>query len=151
MRKVLPLLLLALLTAACTFNIESEGESAMNLLSQEEESSAFVPGSVNVQLDEDLADKLASATPNTKAGELTNELRSLGAVKMERLYPDAGEWEPRHRRAGLHRWYRLTVNPAARPATKAAAKYTIKITIFLPNKPVSFPLLVNTANTLSSQ
>lgn len=125
MRKVLPFLLLALLlTASCTRSIESDDDAAMNLRLNGESSSAFIPGSVIVQLDEDLADKLASATPDTKAGELTNELQSLGAVKMERLYPDAGEWEPRHRRAGLHRWYRLTVDPAARPATKAAADFS---------------------------
>ncbi|MBP5302284.1 MAG: hypothetical protein J6Y88_03450, partial [Bacteroidales bacterium] len=100
MRKFLPLLLLTLLTAACTFSIESDDDAAMNLRLNGESSSAFIPGSVIVQLDEDLADRLASVTPDTKAGEFVNELQSLGAVKMERLYHDAGEWEPRHRRAG---------------------------------------------------
>lgn len=36
----------------------------------------------------------------------------------ERLFPDAGPYEPRTRRAGLHRWYRVRV-PAGEPATRA--------------------------------
>lgn len=44
----------------------------------------------------------------TKAGGALNaSLSSAGVVRMERLYPDAGEWEERHREAGLHLWYRV--------------------------------------------
>lgn len=38
---------------------------------------------------------------------------------VERLFPDAGEWEPRHRAAGLHRWYSVSVDAASK--TKAIA------------------------------
>ena len=31
----------------------------------------------------------------------------LGVVSVERVFPDAGEFEARHREAGLHRWYRI--------------------------------------------
>ena len=34
-------------------------------------------------------------------------LDALGVYSMERLFPDAGEFEARHRAAGLHRWYRI--------------------------------------------
>ncbi|MDR2449248.1 MAG: S8 family serine peptidase, partial [Prevotellaceae bacterium] len=31
----------------------------------------------------------------------------FGAVKMRRIFPEAGEFEARHRKAGLHLWYEL--------------------------------------------
>lgn len=34
----------------------------------------------------------------------------VGARCVERLFPDAGYWEPRHRRAGLHKWYSVTLD-----------------------------------------
>jgi len=45
--------------------------------------------------------------PMTKSGMFNQALSELGVDRLERLYPDAGEWEPRHREAGLHRWYRV--------------------------------------------
>lgn len=43
-----------------------------------------------------------------------------GVTSMERVFEDGGEWEPLHRKAGLHRWYRLGYDAEAVPATKAA-------------------------------
>ena len=37
---------------------------------------------------------------------------------FERIFPDAGEFEERHRAAGLHRWYFASADGT--PATKAA-------------------------------
>ena len=39
---------------------------------------------------------------------------------MERVFPDAGEFEARHRAAGLHRWYRVNYDEGI-SATKAQA------------------------------
>ena len=41
-----------------------------------------------------------------------------GAVSMQRLFPDAGKFEPRTRREGLHRWYLLDM-PQSLSITKA--------------------------------
>ena len=124
-KKTIFILLLALsLPLACSRDIEPSTGSAKPDSSLQEASSAFVPGSLIVQLDDELADRMAAATPDTKSSALVSELTSLGATKIERLYPDAGEWEPRHRRAGLHRWYRLTFDPEGRPATKAANDFS---------------------------
>ena len=126
MRNITPLLILTvLLTGACTRDIDTPRHLAQNSNSQtlqSESSSAFIPGSVIVQFDEALADRMADAVPDTKASALSSELTNLGVVKMERLFPDAGEWEPRHREAGLHRWYRLTFDTEARTSTKAAVE-----------------------------
>lgn len=56
----------------------------------------------------------------TKSGIFNGVMDGLNVVKVERLYPDAGEWEPRHREAGLHRWYMVTYDESI-PATKASA------------------------------
>ena len=123
MRRFIPILTLALmLCGACSRNIEPSATIGQTSASGQESSTAFVPGSVIVLLDEALADRLVDASPATKAMSLIPELEMMGATNMERLYPDAGEWEPRHRRAGLHRWWKLTIDPAAAPATKAAAE-----------------------------
>lgn len=85
-------------------------------------SSALVPGSMIIEVSDELAAELDSGTLQTRSGELNSVLGIIGAVSAERLYPDAGEWEPRHREAGLHRWFRIKYDPEALPATKAAGK-----------------------------
>ena len=123
MRRFIPILTLALmLCGACSRSIEPSATIGQTSASGLESSTTFVPGSVIVQLDEALADRLVDASPATKAMSLIPELEMMGATNMERLYPDAGEWEPRHRRAGLHRWWKLTIDPDAAPATKAASE-----------------------------
>ena len=67
--------------------------------------SDFVPGTAVVLVTEDAADGFAD-TPRTKAFD------AIGIQQIERVFPDAGEFEERHRAAGLHRWYRVTYDPA---------------------------------------
>ena len=82
--------------------------------------SAFIPGSVIVEVSEELAADLSSGTLGTRSSALNDTFGSLGVVSIERLYPDAGEWEPRHREAGLHRWFRIEYDPSSAVSTKAA-------------------------------
>lgn len=68
-----------------------------------------VRGVMNVYLSDELADlveqDLAEGNMNTKSKALNDVTESLGATRMRRLFPDAGEYEPRTRKEGLHRWY----------------------------------------------
>lgn len=57
----------------------------------------------------------------TKAASAA-ELESLGIISMERIFPDAGEWEPRHKAAGLDRWYRVVYDPSV-ARTKAESSF----------------------------
>lgn len=110
MKKVLPsLAVAAILVVSCAENMEPA--SAPAPAKQEAAEPAFVPGSIIVQLDENQTDVMAA-------------LGGLGVLSAERLYPDGGRWEARHRAAGLDRWYRVTYDPSARPATKAAADFS---------------------------
>lgn len=50
---------------------------------------------------------LSSGSTTTKSSGLNEALEELGVSSIERLFPDAGEYEPRARRFGLHKWYKL--------------------------------------------
>ncbi len=69
---------------------------------------ATLPGRAVVLLTEQAADE---PDFSAVAGQ-------LGIRSAERIFPDAGEFEPRHRAAGLHRWYRIRYDEGV-SATKA--------------------------------
>ncbi len=74
---------------------------------------AIVPGVLVVKLSDKLVDNVQSDEQAV--------LESLGASAMDRVFPDAGKFEARHRKAGLHKWYRLSFDESV-PATKAARR-----------------------------
>ena len=63
------------------------------------------PAVALLYLSEDAADGFED-TPRTKAFD------AIGIQRIERVFPDAGPYEARHRAAGLHRWYRVTYDPS---------------------------------------
>lgn len=71
----------------------------------------FVPGKTIVLLSEELSgmveEELASGTLTTKSDGLNDIFAGLGVKSARRLFPYAGEFEPRTRKEGLHRWYIL--------------------------------------------
>lgn len=78
----------------------------------EQKSDAFVPGVAEVLLTE--AD---AAAFSTKAS--ASVFDELGVLSLERIFPDAGEFEARHREFGLDRWYRLVYDKSV-SGTKAS-------------------------------
>lgn len=108
---------LVMLAVACT---KPSAEVQEPYSSPQPRPEPFSPGALIVELSEDLADALGSGTPTTKSNAFTASLEPLGLKSVERLYPDAGEWEPRHRAAGLHRWFRIEYDPRYAAPTKAA-------------------------------
>ncbi len=54
----------------------------------------------------------------TKAGVKTVDLSSLGTYSIIRSFPDAGRFEARHRRYGLHLWYEVFFDESL-PLTRA--------------------------------
>lgn len=79
----------------------------------EEERSDLIPGLINVELTEEMAQMLENG----------GTLPWPGVISAERVFPDAGEWEPRHRKAGLHRWYKVSFDTSL-PATKAVSDFS---------------------------
>lgn len=85
--------------------------------------SAIIPGEIIVELSDELVEQLEADFARglflqTKSSAVNSVFQSIGATSVERLYEDGGEWEPRHREAGLHKWYRIKFDPEL-PQTKA--------------------------------
>lgn len=97
---------------------EDPGETASLL------ADAYERGIALVLFDEEMAAAVEAAVADgtlaTKSAPLDAGLSALGVTSMRRLFPDAGRFEARTRRAGLHRWYVLTYDDTA-PVTKAAS------------------------------
>lgn len=82
---------------------ENYGVIAEN--SAEEQESCFVKGAAEIFVTEQMALEIEENGVPAKFIE-------AGILKLERMFPDAGEWEERHRAKGLHRWYRAVVDDA---------------------------------------
>lgn len=121
MRKLLcfflPVLLLA---AACTKEpVLSEAETAVP--EEARQDPCLIPGVLLVQLSDGMIDALegAGSPVQTKSAAFNSLSEILSVTSVERVFPDAGRFEARHREAGLHRWYRIRYE-GGMPSTKAA-------------------------------
>lgn len=76
---------------------------------------SFVPGLVKLYLNEELADSIE------QSGEIPQAFLDAGVQSMQRLFPHAGEFEPRTRKSGLHKWYMARVPEDAETLTKAGS------------------------------
>ncbi len=122
MKKYLTaLLLLAACTPALQDNIINPTPEDQKIQDRE---SALVSGVMIVEVSEELAEQLDMGTPRTKSSAFNSVIDRLAVKDVKRLFPDAGEWEQRHREAGLHRWFRISYDPEACPVTKAAMDFT---------------------------
>ena len=86
---------------------------------------SVVSGKLVVEFSDDLLSQIEADIEqghwsSTKSSEVNSLFADLNVRAVERLYPDAGKWEKRHREAGLHRWYIITYDPSV-PRTKAVA------------------------------
>ena len=104
---------LALALFSCQRAEVEEAPAADVQVAEEADSPAIVPGEMIVELNDDMADTLAGLSPE-EAGAM------LGVNTAERLFSDGGEFEPRHRKAGLHRWFKLKYDEAEKTVTKAS-------------------------------
>lgn len=74
---------------------------------------------VVVRVDDELAAILEQAASEgkvyTRSMDMNNVIDELGIVRCERLFPDAGEYEGRTRREGLHKYYIVDYDPSVSP------------------------------------
>lgn len=79
---------------------------------------------IRVKLERELGDRLVltneNTDPETTNTELNAYLNSIGAKKMERVFPYAGKYEERTRKEGLHLWYDITFDEKV-PITRASS------------------------------
>ena len=86
--------------------------------------SAFRSGQARIKVTEDLASSIQGSLDEEGAAVLTgvksldDALASIGTVRIERAVPEAGIYEPLHRRWGLHLWMNVYFDDSL-PLTKA--------------------------------
>ena len=128
MKKILfPLAALFLLMLSCAKEPLTEEETSSEEISPKEltpAEPAIVKGVREVLFSDEMIDlveaDLAKGSLATKSMQLNEALTELGITGIERMFPDAGEYEARHREAGLHKWYRIYYDEDV-TATKAAS------------------------------
>lgn len=75
-------------------------------------------GNIIVELSDEMVSELETTGTksllNNEKSRLGKAMTTIGAFKMERIFPDAGKFEARHRAFGLHKWYRIEYDGAPR-------------------------------------
>lgn len=88
---------------------------------------AYEEGEVRVLFNEEIAADLEAALESgslmTKSAGLNDVFSDLGITAARRLFAHGGEFEPRMRREGLHRWYVVEFDESV-PVTKAEADFS---------------------------
>ena len=115
-RITLLLNVMALLAVSCSVKEELEVLEPRTEPANEVEIN-YLPGIAIVKFDDDM---LSLIEHETKSPELDAVMKDLGITSMERIFPYAGEFEPRTRKEGLHRYYRVHFGEGLSP-TKASA------------------------------
>ena len=85
----------AVMAVACT--VKESAETQAPTPSEPVVSSPYSPGVAIVEFDDSMLSRVES--------DLNSLTADLGLVSLERVFPDAGEYEDLHRREGLHRFY----------------------------------------------
>lgn len=121
MKKTLSYILPVLLLAACSVN-EPVTEPVGRDVEKENPTSDIIPGQATVVFDDSMIDLIESDLEEgrvvTKSAGLNEVLEELGIVSMRRVFPDAGEYEERTRREGMHKFYTVVFDEDV-PVTKA--------------------------------
>lgn len=121
-RNFAKLALAALVAVACTVK---ENPLTQAPTTSEPAVSDEIPGKATLEFTDDMAalieESLAEGGVKTKSARLDAALEELGIASIERVFPDAGEYEALHRAAGLHRFYRVKYAENV-PSTKASAE-----------------------------
>jgi len=112
----------ALLAACVDSNIDDgmniDGSTPSQMLTQKPvtvfSAEQAIPGEIIVKFRETVADSLEVAGTLSTEGRVVSGLRSIdrfnenvGAFSMERVFPDAGRFEARSRKMGMHLWYKI--------------------------------------------
>lgn len=113
--------LLTCLSVSCmreTIEMQQAADETM----PDTDETGLVPGEAYVYFSEDMAalieGDIEAGAIRTKSAELNNTFEALGIKEIRRIFPHAGEFEPRTRKEGLHRWYVVKYSESI-PHTKA--------------------------------
>ena len=117
--------MLSMLTVSCareTLVPQDDTQMSETEISNAPSEEAYLPGEAYVYFSEDMAamieNELAAGSVRTKSAELNQAMDAMNITEIRRLFPHAGEYEPRTRKEGLHRWYVVRYTESV-PHTKA--------------------------------
>ena len=117
-------LAVAVFAAACQVQQPQNPQAPTNESEPAASLPCFTPGVVTVEFDDAAVARIESALQAgqalTKASGLEGVPEGIDITSMERVFPDAGEYEALHRKCGLHRFYIVRFNKT-QPVTKAVA------------------------------
>lgn len=121
MRRLISAVFIAVLFVSCVNEqLESQSPEFTEVDSVNEDQ--IVKGQCVVLFNDEVTTQIEKSLElgvmRTKSAGIDDMLEQLGVSSMERLFPHGGEFEPRARRDGLHRWYVLTYSDSV-PYTKA--------------------------------
>ena len=115
-------LLTALVSCARETPEIQETEPKAGQVTESEQAPSYVKVLFSEQLCDLVEEDLSRGQVRTRAEGLNGLVDELGIESMERLFPFAGEFEPRTRKEGLHRWYKVRYAQDI-PATRATRAF----------------------------
>lgn len=81
---------------------------------------------IEIKLSEELAEEvgedLAGGCLQTKSVKFNDLVEKFGIKSVRKVFTEDERYAERQHRAGLHLWYRITVDPSAAPVTRAASE-----------------------------
>lgn len=127
-RRDLLFLVVVFLAIACTkeeIETSQDDSSTGTSTLTSNEDLAYIPGEAIIKLSDEMnelvEEDIAAGKLATRSMGLNQALDELGITSIERLFPDAGKYEGRTRREGLHKWYIVKYSEDVTP-TRADAE-----------------------------
>ena len=119
---VFPVLLTALFSCVREAPVTPETEPEAGQVTDPKQAPSYVKVLFSEELSDLVEEDLARGQVRTRSESLNGVVEELGIESMERLFPFAGEFEPRTRKEGLHRWYKVRYAQGV-PATRATRAF----------------------------
>lgn len=106
-------------------NSPSQDTEQRNTLSSEQLRGSYVQGRIYIYTTESAFERLSinnlgDVVMSSLPSQMTQTLTAIKATGVERLFPDAGKYEQRSRRMGMHRWFKVTFDENV-PSSDACA------------------------------
>ena len=115
----------SLFLSGCAKEELRQEEAVKPVVTETTEASSFESGIALIKISGEMSSlvggDLADGKVVTKSMGLNQAVDELGVVSIERLFPDAGEFEPRTKASGLDRWYKVVYDAGA-TLTKASSQ-----------------------------
>ena len=119
---VFPVLLTALVSCVREAPVTPEREPEAGQVTESEQAPSYVKVLFSEEMCGLVEEDLSRGQVRTRSEGLNGLVDELGIESMERLFPFAGEFEPRTRKEGLHRWYKVSYAEGV-PATRATRAF----------------------------